>query len=253
VQGTGTTEGEIVKIAPHLHRIGSDIVPSYLVEDGTDVTIVDAGIAGLWRELPGELEAMGRSMAEVRAVILTHGDTDHIGYAERIRREHGVPVHIHADDAARATGAKGLPNGKAGPKKVGPTLGFLWYAARHGGLRTTHLKEVRTFTGGEVLDVPGSPRVVHLPGHTEGSVAFHFPAIDAVFAGDALTTRNVLTGVRGPQPAPFTLDPAMALASLDAVAELDATWLLPGHGPAWDGGVREAIRRVREAGDRPGT
>lgn len=236
-----------MEIAPHLHRIGSDIVPSYLVEDGGAVTIVDAGIAGLWRELPGELEAMGRSMADVRAVVLTHGDTDHIGYAERIRREHGVPVLIHTDDAERATGAKGLPNGKAGPKRLGPTLGFLAYAARRGGLRTTHLQEVRTFSGGDVLDVPGSPRVIHVPGHTAGSVAFHFPSVDAVFAGDALTTRNVLTGVRGPQPAPFTLDPQLVLASLDAVAALDATWLLPGHGPPWDGGVPEAVRQVREA------
>lgn len=234
-----------MKIAPHLHRIGSDLVASYLVEDGGEVTVVDAGLPGLWHELPGELAAMGRSPADVTALVLTHGDTDHLGFAERLRRERGVAVHIHEADAERARRGDNDPNGAAGPKRWGPTVSFLWYAARRGGLRIPPVSEVSTFTGGDVLDVPGSPRVLHVPGHTDGSVVLHVPGVDAVFMGDAITTRNVLTGVTGPQPAPFTLEPERALASLDDVAALDATWVLPGHGPAWDGGVGEAIRRVR--------
>ena len=35
----------------------------------------------------------GRSLEDVRVVILTYGDTDHIGLAERLRRERGVTVH----------------------------------------------------------------------------------------------------------------------------------------------------------------
>ncbi len=54
---------------------------------------------------------------------------------------------------------------------------------------------------------PGSPRIIGMPGHSPGSIAIHVPAADAVFVGDALTTRHVLTGEHGPQPAPFTDDP----------------------------------------------
>jgi glyoxylase-like metal-dependent hydrolase (beta-lactamase superfamily II) len=62
-----------------------------------------------------------------------------------------------------------------------------------------------------------------------------------------MTTRNVLTGATGPKPAPFTLEPKQALASLGRIDEVDATWVLAGHGPAWDGGVAEAVRLTREA------
>ena len=99
------------------------------------------------------------------------------------------------------------------------------------------------------LDVLGKPRIIHAPGHTPGSVAVHVPAVDAFFIGDSMTTRNVLTGVNGPKPAPFTLEPEQALASLGPIGEVDATWVLPGHGPAWDGGVSEAVRLTRAAAE----
>ena len=123
----------------------------------------------------------------------------------------------------------------------------MWYSARRGGLRPQPATELQTVADGDVLDVPGSPRIIHTPGHTPGSVAVHVPALDALFLGDAMTTRNVLTGVTGPKPAPFTLEPNQAVASLDRIEGVDATWLLPGHGPGWDGGVPDAVRLIREA------
>jgi len=101
-----------------------------------------------------------------------------------------------------------------------------------------------------VLDVPGSPRVIPLPGHSPGSVGYHFPSVDAVMVGDALTTGpNVLTGASGPQPAPFTDDPAQALVSLDRLEATGARWVLVGHGVPWDRGTPELVRLVRTAAE----
>ncbi|HEY6013590.1 MAG TPA: MBL fold metallo-hydrolase [Candidatus Limnocylindrales bacterium] len=237
-----------MQLSSSLHRLGSSLVNSYLVEEGGLVTIVDTGLPGFWRDLPAELAAMGRSLDDVRGVVLTHGDTDHIGFAERIRRERGVPVFVHELDAARARGAVKKPMSGWGPVKLGPLAGFLVYGARHGALRITYLADVATFADGDTLDLPGSPRIIHLPGHTPGSVAVHVPAVDAVFMGDAFTTRSVLTGEVGPRPAPFTLDPAQARASLAKLDAIDATWVLPGHGEPWSGGLAEALRLIRAAG-----
>jgi glyoxylase-like metal-dependent hydrolase (beta-lactamase superfamily II) len=235
-----------MQLAPSLHRIGSDVVSSYLVEDASGITLIDAGLPGHLRELESELATMGRSVADVRAVVLTHGDSDHIGFAERLRREHGVPIHVHELDAARARGEVKKPNTGWGPIKIGALLGFMWYSARRGGLRLAPVREVVTLTDGVTLDLPGAPRIIHLPGHTPGSVAIHVSAVDAVFVGDAITTNNVLTGERGPRPAPFTLDPETAMASLARLEAVPARWVLPGHGAPWSDGAAEAIRRVRE-------
>jgi len=234
-----------MRLAPSLHLIGSNIVNSYLVEEAGQVTIVDAGLPGYWRDLPAELESMGRTIEDVRAVVLTHGDTDHVGFAERLRRERGVPVYVHELDAARARGEVKKPGSGWGPIKIRPLLGFLVYSGRRGGLRVPPLTEVVTFGDGETLDVPGAPRIVHLPGHTPGSVAIHVPRVDAVFLGDAMTTRSVLTGEVGPRLAPFTLEKDQALASLAKLDGIDATWALPGHGEPWSGGLQEALRQIR--------
>lgn len=96
-----------------------------------------------------------------------------------------------------------------------------------------------------MLDLPGSPRIIGLPGHSPGSIAVHVPIAEAVFVGDALTTRHVLTGRTGMQPAPFTDEPALALQSLDRLAGIDAVWVLPGHGTPWKGSPDDVAAAVR--------
>jgi len=235
-----------MQLAPGLNRVGNDIVACYLVVTDQGITLIDAGLPGHWRDLAAELASLGRRVDDVRGIVLTHGDSDHIGFAERMRREQGVPVFVGGPDAARARGEE-RTSPTWGKLRLAPTLRFLAYGVRKGGLRTHYLGEVVEVQDGDVLDLPGSPRVVALPGHSPGSIAVDVPAVDAVFVGDGLTTRHVLTGATGPAPAPFTDDPATALESLGRLADIGARWVLPGHGAPWDGGTAEAVRRVQVA------
>ena len=233
-----------MKLAAHLHRLGNDIVASYLVDTDEGITLVDAGLPGHWRDLHRELGAIGKTPGDIRGLILTHGDSDHIGFAERLRREYGVPVFVHAADAKRTrTGEK--PKTPIGPMKFAATFGFFAYGLRKNAFRTTYVSEVVEVDGGQVLDLPGSPAIIGMPGHSPGSIAVHVPIADAVFVGDALTTRHVLTGREGLQPAPFTDDPTAASDSLDGLASLTASWVLPGHGAPWHGSPAEVAAAVR--------
>ncbi|HWJ53650.1 MAG TPA: MBL fold metallo-hydrolase [Propionibacteriaceae bacterium] len=237
-----------MQLAPSLHRLGSSsLVNSYLIEDAGAITVIDAGLRGHWKDLLRELEAMGRSPVDIRALLLTHGDVDHLGFAERLRQEHGVPVFVGAADAAEARGDVPKPAAVRDRMRVVPMAKFLVYGLTHGGLKSTPITEVTPIDGTMTLDVPGAPQVIPLPGHTPGSVAYHVPSLDAIFMGDAMTTRSVTTGIVGPALAPFTVDPGKALVSLDALDGLSANWVLPGHGDAWTGGVPEALRMIRAA------
>ena len=235
-----------MKITTGIHRIGSGLVNAYLVEENGEVTIIDAGLPGYWRDLPGELAAMGRSLADVRAVVLTHGHSDHIGFAEQARRELKVPVSVHEIDAALARGEVPNPAKGMGPMRIGPLLRFMLLGLRNGAFRTKNPVVVSTFGDGATLAVPGSPRVLLLPGHTPGSAALHVPSLGALFAGDALATVSVASGVTGPMIAPFSADREMAVASLARLDGIEADWLLPGHGLPWTAGVGAAVQKIRD-------
>lgn len=236
-----------MRLAPRIHRVGPDsIVNSYLVEEGGEVTVIDAGAPGLYGLLAKELAAMGRALEDVRGIVLTHGHSDHVGYAERARRERGWRVLVHEADEALALGR--VKNPATGPRmRPGPMLGFGWWALRRGLLRVPPLTEVAVYGDGATLDLPGAPRVVLAPGHTPGSAALHLPGHDAVFTGDAMATYTVSDGHRGPRVAAFSADYAQARASLDRLECLDARLVLPGHGDPFDGGIGEAVRLAREA------
>jgi glyoxylase-like metal-dependent hydrolase (beta-lactamase superfamily II) len=233
-----------MQIAPGIHRLGDGTVNAYLLEEAGSVTVIDAAMPGYWNDLPAELAAMGRSISDIRAVVLTHGHTDHIGFAERLRSERKVPVSVNELDEGLARGTERNPAG-LGKTRLGPLLRFLLLGLRKGGLRPTFLTEVSTYGDGATLDVPGSPRVVLVPGHSPGSAALHVASRDVVFIGDAIATYSVTTGVRGPQIPPFSQDPAEAVRSLDRLAGIEAGLVLPGHGEPWTGGMAHALQQAR--------
>jgi glyoxylase-like metal-dependent hydrolase (beta-lactamase superfamily II) len=235
-----------VEIVRGIRRVGSTKVNVYLVEEAGSVTIIDAGLPGYWGDVAAELTAMGRTLEDVRAVVLTHAHDDHIGFAERMRAERGTAIEVHEADAALARGEAKRRNEGGGTYRPVPVITFLAYAIRKGYLRTKRIAEVVTFGDGATLDVPGSPRVIHVPGHTAGSAALHLPDRGVIFVGDALVTLNVVSGSSGPQLFPnFNADNRQAVASLARFDDIDARFVLPGHGDPWTGGMADALRRVR--------
>lgn len=100
---------------------------------------------------------------------------------------------------------------------------------------------------GEVLDVPGSPRVIFTPGHTPGSCAFWLEDRGVLLCGDALAARNIYTGREGdPQLlGPADEETATARESLSRLEGLGDVVVLPGHGNPWRGDVDEALALAR--------
>ncbi|MFN2616008.1 MAG: MBL fold metallo-hydrolase [Thermoleophilaceae bacterium] len=242
---------ETREIAPGIHRMGSEIVYWYLVEDAGGLTAVDAGLAGFQDDLEADLSSIGRRIEDVAAVILTHSDGDHTGLAATFK-EAGARVLIHALDepALRKPGPK---KGDASPARQ---LRLMWRSGfrrfmrgmvRAGGAKPPRVEGAETFEDGQVLDVPGSPRVVHTPGHTPGHSVLLFEGRSALFVGDAMCTWNPVDGTRDPQllPSPLNEDNVATLGSLAAIEGLKAELLLPGHGEPWRDGPRAAAERAR--------
>jgi glyoxylase-like metal-dependent hydrolase (beta-lactamase superfamily II) len=240
-------------VVPHVHRLGNPLVNWYLVEDGDRLTAIDAGLPRFAKELERDLHELGHRVEDVDAVVLTHSDADHTGVAPALR-EAGATISIHGYDQATLA-SPGPKGGEARPQNAITALRHpqAWRTivamVGGGGARPAAIEGPEIVADGDVLDVPGRPRVIHTPGHTPGHVAFLFEDRGALFVGDALCTWSPLTGKRGPQPMPGPLNVSNAEAgeSVRRIGALEAKVALPGHGEPWHGPPATLARRVADA------
>jgi len=242
-----------IDVAEGIHRIEDAYTNWYLVEDEDRLTIVDAGVPTSWDSLAEALRRLGRTAGDVAALVLTHAHFDHIGFAERARRELEIEVWAPEDDVP-------LTRHPLQYSRARSPLAYAWRPGarpimaallRNRAFFPQPIERVRRYRAGNgALPVPGSPVAVATPGHTLGHVALALPERGVVIAGDALVTLDPYTGATGPRlvARAATADPERACASLDALARTQASIVLPGHGPPWHDGVEAAVERARQAG-----
>jgi hydroxyacylglutathione hydrolase len=157
--------------------------------------------------------------------VLTHYDADHVGGLAAIKSRTGARVAIHELDAPVVM--KKEPPGARVPLLV--RLIYRWFQPP--------VTPERLLKDGDVV---GGLRVVHVPGHTAGSIAL-VRDDGAVFSGDALVTDkhgNVLPPDRLPAE-----DPDLAAASAGRIQALHPRPLLPGHGTPSSETTRAAVKR----------
>ncbi|MGI8429132.1 MAG: MBL fold metallo-hydrolase [Solirubrobacteraceae bacterium] len=243
------------QVGSGVYRIADGVVNWYLIEEGSEVALVDAGWPRSWPRVEQALSAIGRSPRDVTAIVLTHGHPDHLGAAERARKACGAPVYAHRTELGRATGkSKGASPFTLVPSLL-PTLwrpsalGFVLHATIRGFMTPTWVSDVTPFDAGERLDVPGRLRAIATPGHTEGHVSLLLEDQGILFTGDALATYDVLTHDTGARLMPDALngDPARTRQSLSILSPLDAGTLLFGHGNPFVGTPADAVARARDA------
>lgn len=244
-----SVDGPATRITTHTNGVSN----WFIAASGDKLTLVDAGVPGDWSRLLKALASRGLPLAAIDCVVLTHAHSDHTGFAERARSEANATPRVHGADLAVATGAAAPGKHESGFSRYlvrveayRTLIGLM----RGGGMRIVPLVSAVAFDDGEQLDVPGKPRVVHVPGHTPGSCALWFEDVQALCTGDALVTRNPMTGRHGPQimPSGLNVDSARAMESLARLRETTARVVLPGHGDAWAHGVESAVDLARRAG-----
>jgi len=240
----------LTQVAEGVHRLNNVYTNWYLLEQGGRLTVLDAGLPGDWRAFCSALSDIGHVPRDIDAVLITHHHPDHAGNAERMRSL-GARVLSHPADVPYLRGEAHLSN-----RGVVRFLWRPWYALymlsylAKGITRVPPVAQLDQLADGERLDVPGSPRVVHAPGHTAGSCALLVEDQSLLFSGDALVTLDVARGPRGrsgPQivRGPNTADPDLAMDSLSVLAATNADTVLPGHGEPWLDGVRNAVDLAR--------
>ena len=166
----------MVDVHPIAAPWGRFALYSYLI-DGPELALVDTGVTASAAKVPVELKRLGRRIEDVRWILLTHGHIDHVGGAHALWEATGCRAQVVISEVD----AHFLRARKA---HVDEALALRGAYVDAEALRAAEEAEVldaisgemepsRTVRDGDVIDLGGmSVRVVAVPGHTPGAVAY---------------------------------------------------------------------------------
>ena len=185
-----------------------------------DLSLIDAGLMGKGGGKMDEIRAAGVPLQEIRRVIMSHIHLDHIGCLEEIRALlPWTELWVHGIEAdALENGDDRFVYGSAMFKTTLKPM----FNLRDGAFT---FPVDRRLEDGEKLAIGGMTwEVLHIPGHSAGSIALYDAAGRVLIPGDTVYADGAIGRFDLHGADPKALD-----ASLVRLAELEVDILLPGH------------------------
>ncbi len=175
------------RIIDGAYLLGMGNANAVLLDDGAELTLVDAGFPAKADVVWDAVKQLGRKRADIRHLVFTHGHPDHIGSAAAIVRETGATTYMHVLDAPYAESGGPFRPMKPSPQLLlGLAYRFVWKPDE----KMEPFAIDHYMADGDTLPVAGGLKVVGTPGHCAGQVAFLWKGEALLIAGDVGT--NIL-------------------------------------------------------------
>lgn len=235
------------QVGPGLFRIELGFVSAYLVVEGEELILVDAGFPPDAGPILAAIERLGLDPGALSRIVLTHAHPDHFGSAAELRRRTGARIMLAEQDAAQ------VRRGFSGFAPLIPQPGFEAlveaqvtdpaYLRKMDGFTGAFPLPIEPFpideemqVGGAVAGLGGS-RLIAAPGHQAAQVAILLERQGGVlFAGDGAVNFS------GPAIAPVAEDFEASRQTFRRLAELEFEIACFGHGEPLLGGAAAAFR-----------
>ena len=235
-----------MEIIPNVHLVpGMKGANVYLLV-GRTLALVDTGMPGSEEVILSYITSLDLAASDLAHIVITHHHLDHVGSLAAIKQLTSAQVLAHPGDTPFISGEQPpLPARSAVQRVLFRLLAPVLPQADPAPVDVALQDGDRLSTFPALSTGPlGGATVVHVPGHTPGAIALHFPSERLLICGDVIDyRRNRL----GPPPEMFTADMHQALASLRRLAELEFDVLCPGHGAPLVGGADEQLRAMVRA------
>jgi hydroxyacylglutathione hydrolase len=202
-----------------IKTIKSGIANCYLLKTNSGFALIDTGLSFERGGLKKALEQAGCRPGDLKLVVITHADFDHTGNCVWLRKKYGVPIAIHREEVEAVETGRMLRNRK-NQWKISTRI-FIYLA---GLLIFQRFNPDIVVTDGDDLSQYGlDGRVVHIPGHSQGSIGVLTKDGD-FFCGDLLVSNDI------PKKNKLIDDMVEMDASIEKVKNLNVKTVYPGHG-----------------------
>src|SRR5918993_2318957 len=209
-----------------------------IVDEHDDNTLVDAGLPDQMEAISSAVVEAGIGVSDLRRIIFTHQDLDHVGSGAALVRQSSARVLAHAGDAPYIEG--GLR-----PLKITPEMLERRPQMREVLERLEPVAVDEQVEDGTRLNLAGGTKVISTPGHK----CLYLEQPKVLIAGDALTAED--GSLNGPNPS-MTPQMGTAIQSIRRLAELDVDTIVCYHGGVVSKDANGQLRRVVRQASRDG-
>jgi len=228
---------------PHdIEIIGLGGVNCFLIKARDGFILIDSGFAAKRGQLERPLEAAGCRPGNLKLIVLTHGDIDHIGNCAYLRAKHGAKIAMHRGDVGMVERGDMSSGRKTKPDRISPlfriVVAITGLFARPGAVDVFSPDMI--LEAGEDLSEYGVVAVIlHLPGHSKGSIGIlvsgEGPSADRSASLREVSNRALFCGdlfmnVIRPGPHFMINDLPDFNASLERLRGLEIETVYPAHG-----------------------
>jgi glyoxylase-like metal-dependent hydrolase (beta-lactamase superfamily II) len=218
--------------------------PALIVDAEHGATLVDTGIPNMQKNFETALETIGMSLSDVRRIIITHHDLDHIGSLPALVAATGAEVLALDAEVPYVQGEK--PGQKQPTPERLATMPPQMQAVFANPPKAT---VNRVLHDGEVLEIAGGVRVVATPGHTVGHLSLFVEQDGVLITGDALVSE---AGQLKFPVARATPDMPEALRSVQKLAKLPVQAVLTYHGGLVNDNAAQQLQGLAAEVDQQG-
>jgi len=200
-------------------------VNAFLIKVKEGFVLIDTGLPMFWNKLESELLSAGCLPDKLKLVVITHGDFDHAGNCAKLQQKYKSRIAIHKEDSGM------VEHGVLLKRKVRSLTARIFSLLRKLKKRKFSLESFTPdifLTDGQRLSEYGlNARVLHIPGHTPGSIGI-LTDDGILFAGDTFTNR------RKPDTATYIENSMQLKESLERLKMLNIKTIYPGHGQPFE-------------------
>jgi glyoxylase-like metal-dependent hydrolase (beta-lactamase superfamily II) len=180
---------EMLEISMKVFRVDNVVCP-VLIKDNDGITLVDTGYPGQLQQIREAIGNTGMHYQEIKRIILTHHDLDHIGCLAGIVNDlHGkVEVISHEIEKPYVQGdLKPLKLAQMEERfdSLSDQMKSLCEGMKRGYLIST-AKVDTTVNDGDEIPYYGGIKLIHTPGHTHGHISLYIKRIKTLITGDAM-------------------------------------------------------------------
>ena len=195
--------------------------PSIILGDNY-VSLIDTGVPNNEEKIFSLIESLGRKPSDLKHILITHSDGDHIGSLHALVQATGARVYAQADEAEVIQGKR---------------------KSRGGQMVSEPVQVSQVVKDGDVLPIHGGIKVIETFGHTTGHIVYLLLNENLLLAGDCLNNMN---GLEGSMPQ-YTANMQQAKDTVKKLATLTPESIVFGHGPPILSNAAQKLKALAES------